>query len=153
MKKYYKISIQFADPSAPDFDDATMTVINRAISYYNEKSRMARNPKQITKTMVIDKRTLEIILESDSELPYPGKALRLFSLFLIDSEIDGAFSRFVYGKNLLKMISEEISEESETKPAAVESEEINAMRIRAISLMLSASEETLRKVINLVEEV
>lgn len=149
MKKYYKISIQFADPSAPDFDDATMTVINRAISYYNEKSRMARNPKQITKTMVIDKRTLEIILESDSELPYPGKALRIFSLFLIDSEIDGSFSQFVYGKNLLKMISEEVKGETDANPAA----EINAMRLRAISLMLSASEETLRKVINLVEEV
>lgn len=152
MKKNYKISIQFADPSAPDFDDATtMTVINRAISYYNEKSRMARNPKQITKTMVIDKRTLEIILESQSELPYPGKALRIFSLFLIDSEIDGSFSQFVYGKNLFKMSSEEISEESETKPAAAEG--INDMRIKAISLILSASEKTLRKVINLVEEV
>ena len=149
MKKYYKISIQFADPSAPDFDDATMTVINRAISYYNEKSRMARNPKQITKAMVIDKRTLEIILESDSELPYPGKALRIFSLFLIDSEIDGSFSQFVYGKNLLKMISEEVKGETDANPAA----EINAMRLRAISLMLSASEETLRKVINLLEEV
>lgn len=153
MKKYYKINMQFADPNAPDFDDSTMIVIDRAVSYYNERSLMARNPKQIIKTTVTDKRTLEIVLESDSELPYPGKALRIFSLFLIDPEIDGAFSQFVYGKNLLKMTSEEISEESKIKPAVLASDEINSMRIKAISLMVSASEDTLRKVIRLFEEV
>ena len=153
MKKYYKINMQFADPNAPDFDDATMTVIDRAVSYYNERSLMARNPKQITKTAVADKRTLEIILESDSELPYPGKALRIFSLFLIDPEIDGAFSQFVYGKNLLKMTSEEIVEEAETKPATVDSEEINAMKIKAIFLILTSSKEKLTRVIDIFEEV
>lgn len=51
------------------------------------------------------------------------------------------------------MSSEEILGGSETRPVAVASEEINAMRIKAISLMLSAPEDTVKKVIDLLEEV
>ncbi len=152
MRKY-KISIQFADPSAPDFDDSIMPVFESAIKNYNTKSLIAKNPKKITEKSIVDPRTLQLTLESDSELPFPGKALRLFSAYLVDPDTEGALNDYIYGKQLFKMSSEEIIGGSETRPVAVASEEINAMRIKAISLMLSAPEDTLKKVIDLLEEV
>ena len=152
MRKY-KINIQFADPNAPDFDDDIMPVFDDAISNYNTKSLIAKNPKKIIEKVVVDPRTLQLTLESDSELPFPSKALRLFSAYLVDPKTEGALNDYIYGKQLFKMSSEEISEESETKPVAVASEGINAMRIKAVSLILTASEDTLRKVIDLFEEV
>ena len=154
MRKY-KINFQFADPNAPDFEDKIMPVFDNAINNYNTKSLIAKNPKKITKKVIVDPRTLQLTLESNSDLPYPSKALRLFSTYLVDN---GAFNDFIYGgRQLFKMSSEEISEEiiggSETRPVAVASEEINAMRIKAISLMLSAPEDTVKKVIDLLEEV
>ena len=149
--RIYKINIQFADPNAPDFDDEIMPVFDNAISNYNTKSLIAKNPKKITEKVVVDPRTLQLTLVSDSELAFPSRALRLFSAYLVDPNTEGALNNYIYGKQLFKMSSEEISEESETKPAAAEG--INDMRIKAISLILSASEKTLRKVINLVEEV
>lgn len=150
MRKY-KINIQFADPNAPDFEDKIMPVFDNAINNYNTKSLIAKNPKKITKKVIVDPRTLQLTLESNSELPYPSKALRLFSTYLVD---DGAFNDFIYGgRQLFKMSSEEIIGGSETRPVAVASEEINAMRIKAISLMLSAPEDTVKKVIDLLEEV
>lgn len=147
MRKY-KINIQFADPNAPDFEDKIMPVFDNAINNYNTKSLIAKNPKKITKKVIVDPRTLQLTLESDSELPFPSKALRLFSAYLVDD-----FNDFIYGKQLFKMSSEEIIVGSETRPVAVASEEINAMRIKAISLMLSAPEDTVKKVIDLLEEV
>lgn len=152
MRKY-KINIQFADPNAPDFDDDIMPVFDDAISNYNTKSLIAKNPKKIIEKVVVGPRTLQLTLESDSELPFPSKALRLFSAYLVDPKTEGALNDYIYGKQLFKMSSEEISEESETKPVAVASEGINAMRIKAVSLILTASEDTLRKVIDLFEEV
>ena len=152
MRKY-KISIQFADPNAPDFDDKIMPVFDNAISNYNTKSLIAKNPKKITEKVIVDPRTLQLTLESNGELPFPSKALRLFSAYLVNPETEGALNNYIYGKQLFKMSSEEFPEESETKPAAAASKEIDAMRIKAISLMLSASEDTLRKVIGLFEEV
>lgn len=147
MRKY-KINIQFADPNAPDFEDKIMPVFDNAINNYNTKSLIAKNPKKITKKVIVDPRTLQLTLESNSELPYPSKALRLFSTYLVDT-----LSDYVYGRQLFKMSSEEIIGGSETRPVAVASEEINAMRIKAISLMLSAPEDTVKKVIDLLEEV
>lgn len=144
MRKY-KINIQFADPNAPDFEDKIMPVFDNAINNYNTKSLIAKNPKKITKKVIVDPRTLQLTLESDSELPFPSKALRLFSAYLVDT----ALSEYVYGRQLFKMSSEEIIGGSETRPVAVASEEINAMRIKAISLMLSAPENTLKKVIDI----
>lgn len=152
MRKY-KINIQFADPNAPDFDDKIMPVIDHAISNYNTKSLIAKNPKKITKKVIVDPRTIQLTLESDSVLPFPSKALRLFSAYLVDPHTEGAFTGYIYGKQLFKMTSEEIIGDTETKTGAIESEEINAMRIKAISLMLSAPEDTLKKVIDLLEEV
>lgn len=152
MRKY-KINIQFADPNAPNFDGDIMPVLDDAISNYNTKSLIAKNPKKITEKVVVDPRTLQLTLESDSELPFPSKALRLFSAYLVDPETEGALNDYIYGKQLFKMSSEEISEESEAKPAVLASEEINAMRIKTIALVLSASEDILRKVIRLFGEV
>ncbi len=150
MKKY-KISIQFADPNAPDFDDHIMPVFDSAISNYNTKSLIAKNPKKITKMAVVDPRTLQITLESDSELPFPGKALRLFSAYLVGPE--GAFRDYIYGRQLFKMSSVEITNDSESRSEVVADERIDAMRVKAISLIISASENTLRGVLDYLMEV
>jgi hypothetical protein len=151
MKKY-RINIQFADPNAPDFDDNIMPVFDEAISNYNTKSLIAKNPKKITEKVVVDPRTLQLTLESNSELPFPSKALRLFSAYLVDPETKGALIKFIYGKQLFKMAAEEVIEDK-TKQISVASQDLNVMRIKAVSLILTASEDTLRRVINLFEEV
>lgn len=146
----YRISIQFADPAAPDFDESIMSVLERAVTHYNIKSRIAKNPKQIIKKQLIDSRTFELILQSESKLPLPSKALRLFSAYLVDPSTDGALNQYIYGKQLFKMSSEQISEESENK---VESNtEINALRIRAIGLLLNAPEDAVSKVLDILKE-
>ncbi len=152
MRKY-KICIQFADPNAPDFDDVIMPVFDDAITNYNTKSLIAKNPKKITEKVVVDPRTLQLTLESESELPFPSKALRLFSAYLVDPETKGGLNDYIYGKQLFKMSSEEIKVYTESKPQIVVSDDLNALRIKAISLILLGSEDTLRKVINLFEEV
>lgn len=148
MKKY-KIDIQFADPKAPDLD-SVMPVIDRAISNYNTRSLLAKNPKKITEKVVVDPRTLRLTLESDSELPFPGKALRLFSAYLVDPNTEGALTEHIYGKQLFKMSSVEIDEEAKSEPEVGSDAKIDAMRIRAISLIISVSENTLRGVIDLL---
>lgn len=152
MRKY-KINIQFADPDAPDFDDEIMSVFDNAISNYNTKSLIAKNKKRITSKTVLDPRTLQLILESEIDLPFPSKALRLFSAYLIDPETGGAMNNYIYGKQLFKMYSEEVIEDTGANTELMLSEELNSIRLKAISLILAASQDTLKKVVNLLEEV
>ncbi len=153
MPKHYTISMQFADPNAPDFNDEIMPVIDDAIRNYNIKSRIAKNPKKITKKKVVDPRTLQLTLESDIELPFPGKGLHLLSAYLVNPKTNGSLKDYIYGKQLFKMSSEEITVDSRPKQELNVSEGLNTMRIKAISHILLASEDTLRKVINIFEEV
>lgn len=150
---YYRICIQFADPAAPNFDDDIMPVFDRALDYYNTKSLIAKNPKKIVDKAVIDSRTLQLMLQSEIELPYPSKALRLFSRYLVDPETEGALNQYIYGKQLFKMQAEKISEPNEeNKSGNVSAEGIDALRVRAIKLILKASEPNLRKAIALLED-
>lgn len=148
MKKY-SIRIQFANPNAPDFLKIHK-VIKNAIDFYNQKSLIASNPKSIIDHHILDPCTLELVLESEAELPYPGKALQTFSRYLVDPDTDGSLYRFIYSKQLFKMSCEEISEQKTANSDA--NEELASMRVRAISLILNISKEKLGKFIEFLEE-
>ena len=145
MRKY-KISIQFADPSAPDFDDSIMPVFESAIRNYNTKSLIAKNPKKITEKSIVDPRTLQLTLESDSELPFPSKALRLFSAYLVEP-----FSQYIYGKQLFKMQSIEISN-GDAQDIKNLNWALDSLKLQAISMIITASEESLNNVIRNLKE-
>ena len=145
MRKY-KISIQFADPSAPDFDDSIMPVFESAIRNYNTKSLIAKNPKKITEKSIVDPRTLQLTLESDSELPFPSKALRLFSAYLVEP-----FSQYIYGKQLFKMQSIEMSN-GDAQDIKNLNWTLDSLKLQAISMIITASEESLNNVIRNLKE-
>lgn len=145
MRKY-KISIQFADPSAPDFDDSIMPVFESAIRNYNTKSLIAKNPKKITEKSIVDPRTLQLTLESDIELPFPSKALRLFSAYLVEP-----FSQYIYGKQLFKMQSIEISN-GDAQDIKNLNWTLDSLKLQAISMIITASEESLNNVIRNLKE-
>ena len=98
----YRISIQFAAADAPDFEKI-MPIIDSAVEYYNTKSLIAKNPKRIVEKKLLDSRTLQVLLQSEAELPYPGKALRLFSGYLVDPSTEGHLNQYISGKQLFKM--------------------------------------------------
>ena len=145
MRKY-KISIQFADPNAPDFDDSIMPVFESAIRNYNTKSLIAKNPKKITEKSIVDPRTLQLTLESDSELPFPSKALRLFSAYLVEP-----FSQYIYGKQLFKMQSIEISN-GDAQDIKNLNWTLDSLKLQVISMIITASEESLNNVIRNLKE-
>lgn len=84
MKNKYLISAQFVNTNAR-FDEVAKTAIKEAVSNYNTKSLIAKNPKQIVDYRFSeDEMTLEIELESEADLPMPTKALRLLSSYLVE---------------------------------------------------------------------
>lgn len=107
-KHYYLIAVQFANPTAPSFTEPRVyDVIQRAIDHYNQKSLIVANPKRIIDQKIIDTYTLELKLESSSELALPSKALRVFSKFLVD---EGTLTPYIYGKALFKMSAMSVEE-------------------------------------------
>lgn len=151
MKKYYSIKVQFADPNGPEFPQIN-EVIQKAIKFYNQRSLIASNPKSIISHHILDPYTLELVLESESELPYPGKALQTFSRYLVDPDTEGSLNQYIYSKQLFKMSCEEISEQTTVKSDEISNKDLAAMRVRAISLIIGASEEKLGKTIKMLEE-
>lgn len=106
-KHKYKIMIQFAKNDLI-FDDAAKADIDNAVRHYNRKSLIARNPKQITDySFSEDNSTMEVILESEAELPMPSKALRLLSTFLVEQT---SLKQCVLNKQLFKMVSENVGD-------------------------------------------
>lgn len=116
MEKMYTVKIQFAAPNAPAFSEPQIyDVIQRAIAYYNRKSLIATNPKSIINSNILDPHTLELVLESDTALPYPSKALQVFSRYLVNPNNEGALNQYIYGKQLFKMVSEELTPNEQTQ--------------------------------------
>lgn len=139
MQYNYELLIQFANPNAPDFDNAIMSEVEAAITEYNTKSRLAKNPKQIVSHALLDSRTLRLTLESDAALMFPSKALRLLSASLVEP-----LGEWIYGKQLFKM-----QVENDEPPVAPEGTE--ALKLKAISLILAADDEKLQEVIAVME--
>lgn len=149
--KYYSIIVQFASHDAPEFTQIN-DLIQDSVDYYNQKSRIATNPKQIIAQKIIDSHTIELILESKAELPYPGKALQTFSRYLVDPNINGTLKEYIYGKQLFKMTSKEIMKmETEYQNNILNSNSIEILRLKSISLILNATEKKLIEILDILK--
>lgn len=113
----YVILAQHVKPGV-EFDEPYQKLLKeKVIPYFNSRSLMAKNPKEITSySFSEDKLTLKILLESQEELPMPSKALRILSTYLVNETMIGE-GNYLAGKALFKMSSEEYKEESLNKPA------------------------------------
>ncbi len=139
----YAIRVQFANPNGPEFPDV-IEVIQAGIDYYNQKSLIATNPKSIVEYKVLDPHTLELVLESGVELPYPGKGLQTFSRYLVDSETEGSLNQYIYGKQLFKMTSEELIVCDTQK--VLSNNSLDLIKLEVISRILIASEKELDEI-------
>ena len=103
---FYEVIAQFAKADAPSFKTPGYEeYLSEARDYFNIKSRVATNPKEITELHVIDEKTVRIILRSHDQLKISqvSRSLRVFSMYLIDESHPLNFSELVSGKRLFKM--------------------------------------------------
>lgn len=142
----YRIAIQFAAAEAPSFPEI-MPVIERGVEYYNSKSLVARNPKQIKSWKILeDGRSLEVVLRSNAELPFPGKALRLLSEYLIHPDT-GGLGHLIVGRQLFRMATQPVVDE---KPVSKEREAIRSL-LRLLDAQLEAANVTVAEISSLLE--
>ena len=121
MKNKYLISAQFVNTNAR-FDEVAKTAIKEAVSNYNTKSLIAKNPKQIVDYRFSeDEMTLE--LESEADLPMPTKALRLLSSYLVEKT---TLEKYLSGKQLFKMTRGTVSKEISSKEAEKQSDKTDS---------------------------
>lgn len=121
MRKY-SISAQFVNTNAR-FDKVAKTAIEEAVSNYNTKSLIAKNPKQIVDYCFSeDEMTLEIELESEADLPMPTKALRLLSSYFVETTSD----KYLSGKQLFKMTTGTVSKKISSKEAEKQSDKTDS---------------------------
>lgn len=130
MKNKYLINVQFVSTNAK-FEKVEQEAVKEAISNYNTKSLIAKNPKQITDySFSNDEMTLTLVLESEADLPMPTKALRLLSSYLVETSLD----KYLSGKQLFKMttasaavVSDKNSVDSILSPISMEIEEFRTL--------------------------
>lgn len=80
----YSICVQFLN-NETKFTGNIKNAISDAIANYNSRSLIAKNPKQIVgHSYSEDEMTLNLVLDSEAELPMPSKVLRLFSSYLVE---------------------------------------------------------------------
>nr|DAW02810.1 MAG TPA: hypothetical protein [Caudoviricetes sp.] len=107
---FYEVIAQFAKADAPSFKTPGYEgYLSEARDYFNMRSRVATNPKEITELHVIDEKTVRIILRSQDQLKISqvSRSLRVFSMYLIDESHPLNFSELVSGKRLFKMSASE----------------------------------------------
>lgn len=107
---FYELIAQFAKADAPSFKTPGYEeYLSEARDYFNMRSRVATNPKEITELHVIDEKTVRIILRSQDQLKISqvSRSLRVFSMYLIDESHPLNFSELVSGKRLFKMSASE----------------------------------------------
>ncbi|MCI8560409.1 MAG: hypothetical protein HFH03_04715 [Dorea sp.] len=132
MKNSYSISAQFVNPNAK-FDEEAKKAVKEAISNYNAKSLIAKNPKQIVDySFSKDELTLVVKLESEADLPMPTKALRLLSSYLVE---ETCLDKYLSGKQLFKMTTATTVIVSEMNPVdgAPTSSNMDIEKFRALS--------------------
>lgn len=130
MKNKYLINVQFVSTNAK-FEKVEQEAVKEAISNYNTKSLIAKNPKQITDySFSNDEMTLTLVLESEAYLPMPTKALRLLSSYLVETSLD----KYLSGKQLFKMttasaavVSDKNSADSILSPISMDIEEFRTL--------------------------
>lgn len=96
----YAIALQFAKPCDTPTFPSIEKLIQDAISYYNKKSFNSANPKEIIGYTFDHDDKITLILKSQNELTeaFAGKALRVFSIYLIEHGLSGE----IYNQRLFK---------------------------------------------------
>lgn len=147
---FYEVIAQFAKANAPTFRTSGFEpYLMEAKDYFNMKSRVATNPKEITELTVIDDQTLRIIFRSQEilNISQVSRSLRVFSMYLVDESHPLNFGDLVSGKRLFRMSASEfgdISEENSDISDAGEMSEKDAKEINKLNL--------LKKVIGILEK-
>lgn len=146
---FYEAIAQFAKANAPSFNTPGYeSYLYEAKDYFNMKSRVATNPKEITELTVIDDRTIRIIFRSQEVLNISqiSRSLRVFSMYLIDETHPLNFSGLVSGKRLFRMTASEFANDSEDNTDLSEHDEV-------IEYPLTSGNDLsiLKKIIDLME--
>lgn len=151
MKHRYLVIIQFAKAGVK-FDEQVQRAIDESVANYNARSLFARNPKQILEyEFSKNLSTMKVILQSDERLPVPARALRLFSVYLLNETFVGN-GGYLAGKQLFKMSSTEINEDIKGESVEVEISGVDLLRKvndKAAQLIIKGD---LEKIFNFLEE-
>ena len=94
---------------------------------------------------------MKVILQSDERLPVPARALRLFSVYLLNETFVGN-GGYLAGKQLFKMSSTEINEDIKGESVEVEISGVDLLRKvndKAAQLIIKGD---LEKIFNFLEE-
>nr|DAL68049.1 MAG TPA: hypothetical protein [Caudoviricetes sp.] len=146
---FYEVIAQFAKADAPSFKTPGYEeYLSEARDYFNIKSRVATNPKEITELHVIDEKTVRIILRSHDQLKISqvSRSLRVFSMYLIDESHPLNFSELVSGKRLFKMSASEFgsSEDSGLVPDEGENSEDDLLVLKTMISLLDDAKVNMR---------
>ena len=151
MKHRYLVIIQFAKAGVKS-DEQVQRAIDESVANYNARSLFARNPKQILEyEFSKNLSTMKVILQSDERLPVPARALRLFSVYLLNETFVGN-GGYLTGKQLFKMSSTEINEDIKGESVEVEISGVDLLRKvndKAAQLIIKGD---LEKIFNFLEE-
>lgn len=151
MKHIYLVTIQFAKAGVK-FDEQVQRAIDKSVANYNARSLFARNPKQILEyEFSKNLSTMKVILQSNERLPVPARALRLFSVYLLNETFVGD-GGYIAGKQLFKMSSTEINEDIKCESVEVEISGVDLLRKvndKAAQLIIKGD---LEKIFNFLEE-
>ena len=150
MKHRYLVIIQFAKAGVK-FDEQVQRAIDESVANYKARSLFARNPKQILEyEFSKNLSTMKVILQSDERLPVPARALRLFSVYLLNETFEGN-GGYLTGKQLFKMSSTEINEDIKGESVEVEISGVDLLRKvndKAAQLIIKGD---LEKIFNFLE--
>lgn len=108
----YSVIAQFAKAGAPSFyTEGFEKYLSEAKDYFNTRSRLATNPKEIISLITVDEKTIRIIFRSHNKLKLEqvSRSLRVFSMYLIDETHPLNFSSLVSGKRLFRMKASELA--------------------------------------------
>lgn len=122
---FYEAIAQFAKADAPSFfTPGYEAYLNEAKDFFNMRSRVATNPKEITELQIVDDRTIRIIFRSHDKLNISqiSRSLRVFSMYLIDETHPLNFSDLVSGKRLFRMTASEFASDTDTDIGLKENE-------------------------------
>lgn len=107
---YYEVIAQFAKADAPSFEtEGYEALLLDAKDYFNVKSRVASNPKEITELQIVDDETIRIVFCSNESIniAQASRSLRVFIMYLLDETHPVNFSDLVCGKRLFRMLATE----------------------------------------------
>lgn len=127
MRWQYEVIAQFAKADPPSFyTKGYEAYLKEAVKYFNIRSRIATNPKEITELKVEDDRTIRIVFISQDRLNISqvSRSLRVFSMYLIDETHELNFADLVSGKRLFRMTASEVASEDDPKVCKLNEEQL-----------------------------